>query len=118
MVTCRHSANASERAPASERLATACVAGERHGWSLVDTPRMRASERQRANGWQRPAWPGNAMNSHRSHPLRVVLRPRAGAEAAQRTLGADGIRSLEDPVLPRRQAGEDLRLHRLGADEP
>jgi len=27
--------------------------------------RMRASERQRANGQQRPAWPGNAMNSRR-----------------------------------------------------
>ena len=35
----------------------------------------------------------------------------------QRALFADGVRPLEDPVLPRRQPAEDLRLHRLGAGE-
>ena len=58
---------------------------------------------------------------HRARPphtlVAVVGRARAGAEAAQRAVGADGVGALEDPVLPRREAGEDLRLHRLRADE-
>ena len=35
----------------------------------------------------------------------------------QRAFFADGVRPLEDPVLPRRQPAEDLRLHRLGPGE-
>ena len=31
--------------------------------------------------------------------------------------GPDGVRALEDPVLPRREAGEDLALERLGPGE-
>ena len=37
----------------------------------------------------------------------------AGAVAAQRAVLADGVGTLEDPVLPRGQPGEDFRLHRL-----
>src|SRR5262249_14717240 len=36
----------------------------------------------------------------------------------QRALVADRIRPLEDPVLPRRQAPEDFRLHRFRSGEP
>ena len=53
-------------------------------------------------------------------PLRLVaveLRPRPGAEATQRALGADGVGPLEDPVLPRRETGEDLGLDRLRPGE-
>ena len=35
----------------------------------------------------------------------------------QRALLADGVRPLEDPVLPRGQPAEDLRLHRLRPGE-
>src|SRR5438067_1309514 len=35
----------------------------------------------------------------------------------QRAFLAHGIRPLEDPVLPRRQAAEDFRLHRLRPGE-
>src|SRR5690242_9496877 len=52
-----------------------------------------------------------------SHPLPVVRRPGTRPEPLQRTLGADGVRALEDPVLPRGQAGEDLALERLRSRE-
>src|SRR5215510_15111349 len=45
------------------------------------------------------------------------LRLAAGPEHLQRALLADRIRSVEDPVLPRRQSAEDARLHRLDATE-
>ena len=51
----------------------------------------------------------------------VLLKSNSGracdAVRRQRALLADGVRPLEDPVLPGRQAAEDLRLHRLGPDE-
>src|SRR6202023_1096138 len=40
-----------------------------------------------------------------------------GAVALQRALLADGVGALEDPVLPRREAREDLRFHGLRSDE-
>src|SRR5262245_15799273 len=52
-----------------------------------------------------------------SDSLAVVLRPRPRAEAPERAVGSDGVGTLEDPVLPRRQTAEDLRLHRLRPDE-
>src|SRR6476469_8069991 len=52
--------------------------------------------------------------SMRLHPCSVVRGTFPAAEAAQGTLGANGVRSLEDPVLPRRETGEDLGLHGLG----
>src|SRR6478672_772403 len=55
--------------------------------------------------------------SSRSDPPAVVGGAGAGAEAAQRAFVAHGVGALEDPVLPRGQAGEDLRLHGLRADE-
>src|ERR1700755_720936 len=53
----------------------------------------------------------------KSHPRHIELRLLAGAVAAQRTVFADGVGALEDPVLPRRQAREDLRFHRFRPDE-
>ncbi len=54
------------------------------------------------------------------HPTRspVEVRPRAGAVLLQGAVGADRVRTLEDPVLPGGEPGEDLRLHRLRAGEP
>src|SRR5438093_9224975 len=50
--------------------------------------------------------------------LPVELRPALLSVDFQRALLADGVRPLEDPVLPGRQPSEDLRLHRLGPGEP
>src|SRR5262245_27603652 len=52
-----------------------------------------------------------------SRATSVERRADAGPVAAQGALGADGVGALEDPVLPRREPSEDLRLHRLGAGE-
>src|SRR5262245_49038097 len=52
-----------------------------------------------------------------SHSRHIELRLLAGAVAAQRALLTDRVRPLENPVLPRREAREDLRFHRLRADE-
>ena len=60
---------------------------------------------------------GHGSDCSHLTPCSVEGRTRAGAEAAQGALRADGVGTLEDPVLPRREPGEDLRLHRLGADE-
>src|SRR5215204_7503652 len=49
--------------------------------------------------------------------LPVEFRPALLSVDFQRALVADGIRTLEDPVLPRGETPEDLRLHRLGAGE-
>src|SRR5947208_7362007 len=50
--------------------------------------------------------------------LPVELRPALLSVDFQRALLADGVRPLEDPVLPGREPSEDLRLHRLGPGEP
>src|SRR5439155_1686938 len=42
----------------------------------------------------------------------------ARAVDLERALRADSVRALEDPVLPRREAAEDLALERLGPAEP
>src|SRR6476661_580838 len=47
----------------------------------------------------------------------VEFRLLAAAVAAQRAFLADRVGALEDPVLPGGQAREDLRFHRLRADE-
>src|SRR5690348_18007155 len=52
-----------------------------------------------------------------SDPLPVVGGPLAGAVAAQCSFGASGVGPLEDPVLPRGEPAEDLRLGRLPAGE-
>ncbi len=58
------------------------------------------------------------MSTVGSHArFRSNVGPRAGAVAAQGALGPDGVGALEDPVLPRREPGEDLGLHRLRARE-
>ena len=41
----------------------------------------------------------------------VVSQVASPCRSCAARLGPDGVRSLEDPVLPGRQAGEDLRLH-------
>src|SRR5690348_13472066 len=53
----------------------------------------------------------------KSDPCHIELRLLAGAVAAQRAVFTDCIGALENPVLPRRQAREDFRLHRLRPDE-
>src|SRR3954469_8524562 len=52
-----------------------------------------------------------------SHPRHIEFRLLAAAVAAQRAFLADRVRALEDPILPRGEAREDFRFHRLGADE-
>src|SRR5919202_2288570 len=52
-----------------------------------------------------------------SDPVAIEARLHAGAVAFERAVLADGVRALEDPVLPGRQAAEDLGLHGLGAGE-
>src|SRR5258708_22812961 len=51
------------------------------------------------------------------HPRHIELRLLAGAVTPERAVLADRVGALEDPVLPRRQAGEDLRFHGLGPGE-
>src|SRR6476661_2925319 len=46
-----------------------------------------------------------------SHPLRIEHGLLARAVAAQCALFADGVGALEDPVLPGREPGKDLRFH-------
>src|SRR6266481_5669889 len=56
----------------------------------------------------------------RNSPLNsrhVELRLLAGAVAPQRPVFADRVRTLKDPVLPRREARKDFRFHRLRSDE-
>src|ERR1700753_2814393 len=53
----------------------------------------------------------------RSDPCRIELGFLAGTVAAQRALLADRIGPLENPVLPRGEAGKDFRFHRLRPDE-
>src|SRR6266568_371173 len=50
-------------------------------------------------------------------PLRIELRLHAGAVTLEGAFGTGRIGALEDPVLPGRQASEDLGLHRLRAGE-
>src|SRR6478736_5081111 len=52
-----------------------------------------------------------------SHSPRVEDRLLAGAVALERALLANRIGTLEDPVLPGGEAGEDFRFHGLGAAE-
>src|SRR5258707_14973512 len=50
-------------------------------------------------------------------PLAVVFGLLARAVELQRALRSGRVGTLEDPVLPGREAREDLGLHRLGAGE-
>src|SRR5215472_17759920 len=52
-----------------------------------------------------------------SNSRHIEFRLLAAAVAPQRALLADRVRTLENPVLPRGQAGEDLRFHGLRTDE-
>src|SRR6516162_10500368 len=52
-----------------------------------------------------------------SYPARIEYRLLAGAVALERALLADGVGALENPVLPRGEAGEDFRFHGLRAAE-
>src|SRR4051794_14825374 len=54
---------------------------------------------------------------HISGSFPVELRPPLLPVHLQRALLADGIRTLEDPVLPGGEAAEDLRLERFGPGE-
>src|SRR5262249_43343895 len=50
-------------------------------------------------------------------PLPLKLRPLGLAVQGERAVLARRVGAGEDPVLPGRQAAEDLGLERLGADE-
>src|SRR4051812_15024425 len=52
-----------------------------------------------------------------SHSPRNEVRLLAGAVALERAFLADGIGTLEDPILPGGQAREDFRFHGLGTPE-
>src|SRR5262245_38500165 len=52
-----------------------------------------------------------------SHPSPVELRPLSPAVELESALLADGVRAIEDPVLPGAEAAEDPRLGRLPAPE-
>src|SRR4029077_1738399 len=52
-----------------------------------------------------------------SNSARIEGRLLAGAVALERAFLADGIGTLEDPVLPGGQAREDFRFHGLGTAE-
>src|SRR4051812_38178758 len=52
-----------------------------------------------------------------SNSARIEGRLLAGAVALERAFVADGIGTLEDPVLPGGQAREDFRFHGLGTAE-
>src|SRR5215468_2109894 len=54
----------------------------------------------------------------RSGPLPLELRPLGLAVQGERAVLAGRVGAGEDPVLPGRQAAEDLGLQGLGADEP
>src|SRR5215831_11101665 len=68
-----------------------------------------------------PLCPSWLFESRVSSPLLRTLPIELGSALfsvhLQRALVADRVRPLKDPVLPRRQPPEDLRLHRLGAGE-
>src|SRR5215470_18396359 len=53
-----------------------------------------------------------------SDSLPVEFGPPPGPVRAQRPVRARGVRAVENPVLPGRQAAEDLGLDRLGPGEP
>src|SRR5260370_33306609 len=52
-----------------------------------------------------------------SNSARVECRFLSGAVALERALLPDGVRALENPVLPGGEAREDFRFHRFGAAE-
>src|SRR6266699_3808914 len=51
------------------------------------------------------------------HSRHIEPRLLAAAVAPERAVLADRVGALEDPVLPRGQAREDFRFHRLGPDK-
>src|SRR3712207_6993094 len=53
----------------------------------------------------------------RSDPLPVVVSPLPGPVPAQRSFGASGVGSLDDPVLPGGEPAEHLGLRRLLAGD-
>src|ERR1700732_522334 len=52
-----------------------------------------------------------------SNPFPIELRLAARPEELERAVLADRVGPVEDPVLPGREAAEDLGLDRLGAGE-
>src|SRR5262249_53609579 len=52
-----------------------------------------------------------------SHSPAIEVAALTGAVYLKGSLGAHRVRALEDPVLPRREAAEDLALERLRPSE-
>src|SRR3954471_19423881 len=75
------------------------------------TSRLVGSRSAAASGWVS----GVAVISD---PLPVVVGALSGAVAAQRSFGASGIGTLEDPVLPGGQPSEHLGFACFGPGEP
>src|SRR4051812_18202379 len=71
-----------------------------------------------ANGeWKRTTTRYSPFATRHSNSRHIELRLLAGAVAAQRAVFAYRVGTLEDPVLPRGEAREDLGFHGLGPDE-
>src|SRR3954451_25159165 len=70
-------------------------------------PSRAAEHRERGSASQWRGW------RRHSGPLRIETGALAGAVALQRHLVADRVRAIENPVLPRAEPAEDLRIHRL-----
>src|SRR5690348_15156270 len=66
--------------------------------------------------WMPGTSPGMTL-CHWLNPLRVERRLLPGPVLPQRPVLADRVGPLEDPVLPRGQPREDLRLHGLRPGE-
>src|SRR3954453_21960176 len=86
----------------------------RHARACPGHPRLLFCARRKT--WM--AWTSPAMTQQISlHPRHIELRLHPGAVAPERTVLADRVGALENPVLPCRQPRKDFRFHGLGTDE-
>ena len=121
----RSSRSASRRAPARPAPAARRRSGGRSSWR---PPAVRASERQRPSGDHRPAWPGNAVISHRRRsrcsaawtaaPSTWTLeRLELGEVAvAERAAEVAGVHALEDAgQLPVAEGDVEVELGEVAA---
>src|SRR5204862_8066557 len=88
-----------------------------HGFSLPCWGEMRLVRRMASSEWRMETTRYSPFATRLLNPRRIELRLLAAAVAPQRAVLADRVGALEDPVLPRGQAREDLRFHRLGPDK-
>ena len=98
-----------------------------HGGLLYFLPRLRGRTRAKRSGWGSvfdahacvaatgplPGLPRKRGRGNQSHSPGIEHRLLAGAVALERAVLADGVGTLENPVLPCGQPREDFRFHRL-----